>query len=268
MGRSASHVTLECALATHPNMALIGEEIAAKKTTLSQVVGALADMIIERSKRGKDFGVILIPEGLIEFVVDVKVLIEELNKIIGEGHVDDIEGHLSPEAKACFMALPKEPREQLLLGRDPHGNVQVSKIETDRMLITMVQDVLQKRGFTGKFNPQPIFCGYEGRSCLPTNFDADYCYALGYLAVGLIAQKKTGYICAISGLEGDVATWQCGAVPLASMMTLETRLGKKKPVIEKALVDLKGEKFAEFAAKRDTWAFDDLYCDPGPIQFG
>lgn len=277
MGRSASHVAMECALLTHPNMTLIGEEIAAKKTTLAQVVDQLTTMIIERSKQQKDYGVVLIPEGVIEFIDDVKHLIEELNALLAQNNLENVlnpddkiaavEKLLTPNAQNCFKELPRDTKLQLLLGRDPHGNVQVSKIETERMFIAMIQDALKKRGFAGKFNPQPIFCGYEGRSCLPTNFDANYCTALGYMAATLIGAHKTGYICAMSDLTKDADSWKCGAIPLVGLMTIEKRMGKNKPVIEKALVDLKGPFFTAFVKQRDSWALNDAYTDPGPIQF-
>jgi pyrophosphate--fructose-6-phosphate 1-phosphotransferase len=231
MGRSASHVALECALQTHPNMTLISEEVAAKKTTLSEIVDQIATMIMERSKQGKEYGVVVIPEGVIEFVADLKLLIEELNSLLAAGspHAAAIEAITDADKKVaavtpllscmgqnCYEKLPRDTKLQLLLTRDPHGNVQVSKIETERMLIEMVEEALREKGFKGKFNPQPIFCGYEGRSCPPSNFDADYCYALGYVAVALIRAHKTGYVCTINGLADGVDAWKCGAVPLVS----------------------------------------------------
>ncbi len=286
MGRSASHIAVECALQTHPNLTLVGEEVAAKKMTLAQVVESIADLIVKRSQQGKEYGVILVPEGLIEFAVDVKPLIGELNALLSKEkpHAAQLEACKSAQEKvnlivpllttasqACFTALPLDTQVQLLLGRDPHGNVQVSKIESERMLIHMVEAVLKKQTqagtYKGKFAPQPIFCGYEGRSCLPSCFDANYCYALGNIAALLIRAGKTGYICAIQGLAKPVEEWQCGAIPIVRLMGLETRMGKRVPVIEKTLVALDGPVFKAFAAQRQAWVLDDAYLDPGPIQF-
>lgn len=279
MGRSASHITLECALRTHPNIALISEEIATQKKTLAQLINDICDVICARSAAGKDYGVILIPEGLIEFIPEFKLLIGELNARFGEmqgltsfeDKLKFVNGHLSQEAKACFQVIPKEIQTQLLMDRDPHGNVQVSKIETERLLIEVVQTELAKRRkagkYSGKFNGQPHFCGYEGRSCMPSNFDAQYCYSLGYVAALLINAAVTGYICCVQKLTKPVQEWHPGARSLVTMMTLEMRSGKEKPVIEKALVDLNGKHFLTFSKERSRWAVEDAYSYPGPIQF-
>ncbi len=270
MGRSASHITLECAMETHPNLALIGEEVAAKKQTLSAVVESIVQLIQERAEAHKDYGVILIPEGLIEFMQDMQELIVELNRLLG-GTKKNILEELSPGARYSFQSLPQAIQEQLLGDRDPHGNVQVSKIETERLLITLVREELRKRASTGRykgtFSPQPIFCGYEGRSALPTNFDATYCYNLGRVAAVLIMHGKTGYMAALQALREPPAVWQPAAVSLVSMMHLEERKGKIKPVIKKTLVDLEGPVFKMFAAQREAWRLVDDYMQPGPIQF-
>lgn len=268
MGRSASHVTLECALQTHPNIALIGEEILSQKKKLAEVVNDIADMICERASQGKDYGVVLVPEGIIEFIPEMKKLISELQALDGQ-NVDVTK--LSAASAACFQLLPQEIQQQLLMDRDPHGNVQVSKIETERLLIDMVANELKRRKaqgtYAGKFSPQPFFCGYEGRSCLPSNFDCQYCYALGFAAALLIANGVTGYMSSISGLARPVGEWTPCGVPLTAMMTLEQRHGKAKPVIRKSLVELDSKVFALFKEQRDAWRQQDAYRYPGPIQF-
>ncbi len=286
MGRAASHIALECALQTHPNLTLIGEEVAEKQLTLSAIVTNISDLISARAAAGKDYGVILIPEGLIEFIPEVNALIGELNSLLAgdkphatamaalghdEEKIDYMAKLLSKKALPCFQSLPKDIKAQLLLGRDAHGNVQVSKIETERLLIAMVKNDLQKRAkagaYSGSFSPQPLFLGYEGRSCLPSNFDCQYCYALGHVAALLINGKASGYICAIKNLAAPVDQWQGGAYPLTALMTIEERHGKPKPVIKKALVDLDGKPFALFKQQRAQWALQDVYLAPGPIQF-
>lgn len=254
MGRTASHLTLECALKTHPNLALIGEEIAKEKWTLKQVAEQIAHLIVERHEQGKDYGVILIPEGIIEFIPEIKTLISELNQGKQEA--------LSPASAACLAAFPESLKQQFLLDRDPHGNVQVSKIETERLFIEMVKSLTSV-----PLNAQPLFFGYEGRSCLPSNFDAQYCYALGASAAVLIACGATGYISAVQGLTHPVEEWQVGGVPLASLMTIEKRKGKEQAVVKKALVDLQGAPFKAFEKARKNWAHTDDYHLPGPIQF-
>lgn len=286
MGRTASHIALECAMQTHANLTFIGEEVQAERKTLREITHEITDLVIERSKRGKDYGVILIPEGLIEFIPEFKQLIRELNKLLsaGERHalnidklnqknekIDYISPLLTEESRECFSALPEEIQIQLLLDRDPHGNVQVSKIDTERLLIETVKSELanrhKKEPHSVKFSPQPLFCGYEGRACLPSNFDADYCYALGHVAALLINGEATGYICSISHLKLPTSQWQIAGIPLVSMIHLEERHGKMKPVIKKALVKMEDPLFQQFAAVRDQWRLEDDYVNPGPIQF-
>ncbi len=282
MGRSASHITLECALQTHPNMALIGEEVAAQKKTLTQLALEIADMICVRAEQGKSYGVILIPEGIIEFIPEFSLLIEELNALLSlraqefnQGstgqQIKSIMAALSPDALRCFQTIPLEIQQQLLLDRDSHGNVQVSKIETERLFSEVVREELMKRKkegtYTGTFSSQPHFCGYEGRSCLPSNFDAQYCYALGHLAALLIDQGATGYICCIKDLALTVGQWKIKGRNLSTMMGIETRSGKKTAVISKALVDLEGSAFHRFSTARSNWRLQDDDCMPGPIQF-
>lgn len=272
MGRSASHVALECALQTHANLTLIGEEIEAKRMTLADITHAIADLVSARSAQGKDYGVILIPEGIVEFIPEVCALIQELNTLLAKGPLesDEWKKQLSPESQKCFASIPASVQAQLLMERDPHGNVQVTKIETERLLIEMVQQDLERRAkvgsFRGKFSPVPLFCGYEGRSAFPSLFDAHYCYALGHVAALLIAAKATGYMSIVSQLKRPVSEWQIGGIPLVQMMHQEMRKGKMKPVIQKALVDLKGKPFLAFVEKRETWKLEDDYRYPGPIQ--
>jgi len=266
MGRSASHIALECALQTHPNYTLIGEEVAAENKTLQNIVDDIADLICDRAQANKNYGVILIPEGIVEFIPEMKQLIAELNQILAKnGDLDE----LSTAAKSCYQTLPVNIQEQLLKDRDPHGNVQVSKIESDRLLMQMVKEELKKRGkdYPGKFSAQPYFCGYEGRSCLPTNFDADYCYALGHVAALLIQQEKTGYMACVTHLHRPADQWGILGVPIVPLMGEEMRKGKMKLVVKKALVDLEGPVFDEFKLHRESWAVHDDYVYPGPIQF-
>lgn len=272
MGRSASNIALECALQTQPNMVLIGEEVAAKQQTLQQVTTEICDLICQRAEKGKDYGIILIPEGIIEFIPEFRVLISELNSLLaGSSDAKNIEQKLTAASRSCFQALPKETQMQLLLDRDPHGNVQVSKIETERMFQETVQRELEQRQaagrYKGKFSAQPEFCGYEGRSALPTNFDAQYCYALGHVAALLVAAKCTGYIACVQGLTEPVEKWRIGGRNLVTMMSMEKRKGKEKPVIGKALVDLQGKPFARLQKERSKWCVDDFYLNSGPIQF-
>lgn len=269
MGRSASHITLECALSTHPNLALIGEEIAAKKMTLAQITNELVELIEKRSRSGKDYGVILVPEGLIEFIPEVAGLIQELNKMAASGtlEVEQVISSLSAEGKACFSSMPEEIQKQLLLDRDPHGNVAVSQIETEKLLISAVKKELKKRNFSGKFSALSHFFGYEGRAGFPSNFDAHYCYALGYLTALLIDEKLTGYMAAIGNLHKPVLQWSIFGLPITMLLNMEVRKGKEKPVIQKALVDLKGSPFIFFAKCREEWAHEDHFRFPGPIQF-
>lgn len=270
MGRSASHLTLECALATHPNITLIGEEVEAQKQTLSQITQEIADIIINRAKNGLSYGIVLIPEGLIEFIPEIKKLIQELNALAGqvaELKKEEIETKLSQEAKECFALIPKEIQKQLLLDRDPHGNVQVSLIETEKLLIQVVEQELAKRGFKEKFAAQSHFFGYEGRSGFPSNFDAHYCQALGYTAALLINEGLTGYMACIGNLHHPVESWSISGLPITLLMYMEMRKGKQRPVIQKALVDLQGKPFAFFKKNRASWAEKDQYRYPGPIQF-
>lgn len=286
MGRSASHIALECALRTHPNLTLIGEEIAAQHKSLKQVTDDICDMICTRAAHGKDYGVVLIPEGVIEFIQEFKKMIQELNVLLasGEPHSAYLEkkkshqekaqyilGLLSSEARTCFESIPAVIQEQLLLDRDSHGNVQVSKIETERLFIeTVRQELLQRKEkglYSGKFDALPHFCGYEGRSGFPSNFDANYSYALGHIAALLASAKATGYIASLQRLAQPVEEWIPAAVPITNLLTLEQRQGKIKPVIRKTLVDLNGNPFQAFCKKRQAWALNDIYQSPGPIQF-
>ena len=270
MGRSASHIALECAMQTHPNMTLIGEEIAKNKKTLSQIVGDISKLIIDRANKGLNYGVILIPEGLIEFIPEFQQLISELNKLLANG-TENVQDSLTSSSKALLNAIPKEIQEQLMMERDSHGNVQVSKIETERLLIKMVEEQLEKSRtkseYKGQFSAQPLFFGYEGRCSLPTNFDAEYCYALGHMATVLVDGRFNGYMATIKDLNKPVAEWEIAGVPLTAMFTMEMRKGKEVPVIKKCLVDLDGPLFKEFCKKRDAWELTDDYVYPGPIQF-
>lgn len=278
MGRSASHVALECALKTHPNMTLIGEEIAERKLTLNQLLNEIADLVEKRAKMGKNYGVILLPEGLIEFIPEFKQLIKELNSFLNkekelnndEEDFSAVQKALSVDSRKCFNLIPKEIQKQLLLERDPHGNVQVSKIESDRLVIELLKKELKKRDPSGKiikFNPQGLFLGYEGRSGFPSNFDCTYTYALGLTAALLIEEKATGFMACIQSLHLPAQDWRVAGIPLVSMMTMEERGGKLKPVIEKKLVELNSAPFVEFQTKRPEWELNDEYQMPGPIQF-
>ena len=261
MGRSASHIALECALSTHPNLTLIGEE----EKGLSQVVDEIVSVIERRSKKGKEYGAILIPEGLIEFIPEMKRLISALNQIAEKD--ERVILKLEKEDKEVFETLPQEIQKQLLLDRDPHGNVLLSQVDTQVLLIDLVAKRLKERGFMGKFSPQAHFLGYEGRAAYPSNFDATYCLALGMAAVFAIRDGLTGVLCGIPNLKEKVDLWQIWAVPLVSLMALEKRKGKEKPVIAKTVVDLKGKAFARFSRDRKRWEEEDAYLSPGPIQF-
>ncbi|KAF5726466.1 pyrophosphate--fructose 6-phosphate 1-phosphotransferase subunit beta [Tripterygium wilfordii] len=274
MGRAASHITLECALQTHPNITIIGEEVAAKKLTLKNVTDYITDIICKRSEISYNYGVILIPEGLIDFIPEVQLLIAELNEILAHDVVDE-EGKwkkkLRSQSQELFDFLPQAIQEQLLLERDPHGNVQVAKIETEKMLIQMVETELDKRKkegtYNGEFKGQSHFFGYEGRCGLPSNFDANYCYALGYTAGALLNSGKTGLISSVGNLGAPVEEWTVGGTALTSLMDVERRHGKFKPVIKKAMVELEGAPFKKFASLRDDWSLKNRYVSPGPIQF-
>ena len=266
MGRSASHITLECALSTHPNLALIGEE----KRSLNQIVEEIADLVCNRYEAGKEYGVILIPEGLIEFIPEIQSLISSLNKGIAKNPANPQAAleHLSQAEKTIFSSLNEKIQKQLLLERDPHGNVQVSQIDTQVLLMDLVKKELKKRpGYKGKFSAQEHFLGYEGRSCFPSNFDANYGYCLGLLAVLAIRDGLTGAICSVQHLKESPLYWKMKMVPIIHLMHLEFRGGKEKPVIRKTLVDLHSKPFLRFLSHRKTWAMQDDYRYPGPIQF-
>jgi len=266
MGRSASHVALECALQTNPNLTLIGEEILEKKQSLKEIVGQIADLVEKRGNMGKNYSIILIPEGLIEFVIEIKVLIEELNTLLSQGRGEEA---LSAEAKNTLRFFPKDLQRQLLLDRDPHGNIQLSHIQTESLLSSMVEKELQKRpSFKGKFRVVHHFFGYEGRSGFPTDFDATYCYALGYVATLLIKEGHSGYMSCVRHLTKDPREWGICGVPITSLMHLEVRKGKRKPVVRKALVDLHGKPFKALVQCRSHLLLHDDYIYPGPIQFG
>lgn len=282
MGRSASHVTLECALQTQPNITLIGEEVEAKNQTLDDIVNYIAGVVAERASRGLNFGTVLVPEGLIEFIPAIKKLISELNDLIAANQAEFdqisadekiayIASHLSAVNAAIFNSLPAGVSRQLALERDPHGNVQVSLIETEQLLADMVAVKLaewKKEGkFNGKFGTQHHFFGYEGRCAAPSNFDADYCYSLGYNASMLIAAGKTGYMSSIKNTVAPADEWIAGGIPITMMMNMEKRNGEMKPVIRKALVELDGAPFKEFASHRDEWARETSFVYPGPIQY-
>ena len=282
MGRSASHIALECALQTQPNICLISEEIEQKDMTLNQIVEGIAQSVADRAAAGNNFGVVLIPEGLIEFIPSIGRLIDELNDLLaahGEEYknleADEqkkyILAHLSAENAETFKTLPSDVARQLSLDRDPHGNVQVSLIETEKLISDMVADKLaewkNEGKFVGKFAAIHHFFGYEGRCAAPSNFDADYCYALGVSAVQLIANGKTGYMAIVKNTTAPTDEWKAGGVPITMMMNLERRNGEMKPVIRKALVELDGAPFKKFAEKRDEWAKETCYVYPGPIQY-
>ena len=273
MGRSASHIALECAMATQPNLTLIGEEVAAHKMTLAQITKEIADLIAKRSELGKNYGVILIPEGLIEFIPEISALIKELNQILNAEQISmtQVTARLTPSSQKCLVSLPEKIQQQLLFARDPHGNVQVSMIETERLLAELVIAELEERKkkgtYQGKFAPLQHFLGYEGRAGFPSHFDSHYCYALGFAAALLIDEGATGYMAFISHLNKPVQEWGMGGVPLTTLLHLEMRKGKERPVIQKALVDLKAKPFAYFQEKRDRWKLEDEYRYPGPIQF-
>ena len=282
MGRSASHIALECALQTQPNICIISEEVEAKNMSLDDVVTYIAQAVADRAAEGNNFGTVLIPEGLIEFIPAMKALIAELNDFLAANgeEFNSIEPNkqreyiiskLSAENSAIYASLPEGVARQLSLDRDPHGNVQVSLIETEKLLSEMVAKKLAawkaEGKFTGKFSAQHHFFGYEGRCAAPSNFDADYCYSLGYTASLLIASGKTGYMSSVRNTTAPAAEWIAGGVPITMMMNMERRHGEMKPVIQKALVKLDGAPFKAFAAVRDTWAKETAYVYPGPIQY-
>ena len=282
MGRSASHIALECALQTQPNICLVSEEIESKDQTLNDIVEYIAGVVAYRAEQGNNFGVVLIPEGLIEFIPAIGRLIQELNDLLAAHGADYLNldkdaqrkyilEHLSAENKATFETLPEGVARQLSLDRDPHGNVQVSLIETEKLISEMVAaklDQWKKEGkYAGKFSPLHHFFGYEGRCAAPSNFDADYCYALGSSAAQLIANGKTGYMAIVKNTTASADQWKAGGVPITMMMNMERRNGEMKPVIRKALVELDGAPFKTFAAQREKWAKETCYIYPGPIQY-
>ena len=280
MGRSASHVALECALETQPNICLISEEVAAKKQSLSEIADYIADAVEKRSANGNNFGVAIIPEGVVEFVPEFKALIAEINELLAGNKTEEfnalgsweekyafIEKGLTAESMAVFAILPQTIQQQLFLERDPHGNVQVSLIESEKLFSALVKDKLAERGFTGKFNALHHFFGYEGRCAFPSNFDADYCYSLGYNAFMLIQYGYNGYLSKVSNLSKPAEEWVAGGMPITKMMNIERRNGEDKPVIKKALVELDGKPFKYFEANRDTWAVETAYTYPGAIQY-
>ena len=283
MGRSASHIALEVGLQTRPNVTLISEEIETEQLSLESVVDSIVKSIVNRAKIGKNYGVVLVPEGLIEFIPSLKKLVHNLNDLLAahetEFNLIDtmpakitwVAQHLSTDTSTSFQSLPEKIQAQLLLDRDPHGNVQVSKIETEVLLIEMTAKKLkqlQAAGlYSGKFSAQNHFFGYEGRCAPPSNFDADYCYALGQTAVVLALAGATGYMSSVKGLTQPASEWQAGGVPITMMFNMEQRHGKKKPVIKKALVELKGQPFLKLQAHRENWSVEDAYLYPGPIQY-
>jgi pyrophosphate--fructose-6-phosphate 1-phosphotransferase len=283
MGRSASHIALECALQTQPNVCVISEEVAEKQQTLNSIVDSIVQTVRTRSENNEDFGVVLVPEGLIEFIPEMRILIAELNKLLAqnqahfstlhtfEDQAEWVNKSLSRDSSYVFSSLPNTIQRQLLMDRDPHGNVQVSRIDTESLLVEMVDDQLaemKSRGeFEGKFSALTHFFGYEGRCAFPTNFDADYCYSLGHTACGLIAAGLTGYISSVRNLGQPAAKWIAGGIPLTMMMNMEERHGKMKPVIRKALVELSDAPFKRFAAHREQWAVKTSFTFPGAIQY-
>ncbi len=283
MGRSASHIALECAMQTQPNICLVGEEVEAKNQSVEDITNYIADIVAKRAEKGLNFGVCLVPEGLIEFIPSLKVLIAEINDLLAKTEaqfnaletsadkISFVEQRLSTSSKSVFDSLPVEIKAQLLADRDPHGNVQVSKIETEKLLIQTVGARLaqmKKEGkYNGKFNSQNHFFGYEGRCAFPSNFDSDYCYSLGYNAFFLVNTNLTGYLSSVTNLEKPADQWQAGGIPITMMMNMEQRHGEKKPVIKKALVELDGKPFKYFESNREQWALETCFTFPGAIQY-
>ena len=284
MGRSASHVALECALQTQPNICLVSEEVAEKKMSLSSIANYIADSVCARAERGLNFGVAIIPEGVVEFVPEFKTLISEINELLAGSKADEfnkldswtekysfIENGLSKASMDVFALLPQSIQQQLFFERDPHGNVQVSLIESEKLFSALVKNELDKRKeagtYKGKFTAQHHFFGYEGRCAFPSNFDADYCYSLGYNAFMLIQYGYTGYLSKVSNLSQPAQQWVAGGMPITKMMNIERRHGEDKPVIIKALVELDGAPFKYFQAHRDIWAVETAFTYPGAIQY-
>ena len=284
MSRSASHVALECALQTQPNICLVSEEVAEKKMSLSSIANYIADSVCARAERGLNFGVAIIPEGVVEFVPEFKTLISEINELLAGSKADEfnkldswtekysfIENGLSKASMDVFALLPQSIQQQLFFERDPHGNVQVSLIESEKLFSALVKNELDKRKeagtYKGKFTAQHHFFGYEGRCAFPSNFDADYCYSLGYNAFMLIQYGYTGYLSKVSNLSQPAQQWVAGGMPITKMMNIERRHGEDKPVIRKALVELDGAPFKYFQAHRDIWAVETAFTYPGAIQY-
>ncbi len=285
MGRSASHVALEVGLQTHPNITLVSEEVEAKKMSLAQVVDMITKVVVARAEKGKNFGIVLVPEGLIEFIPEVKAMIANLNDKLAELEKDEayknastdaekfeiITKNLEPENAKVFNSLPAMIKAQLLMDRDPHGNVQVSRIDTEKLLIAMVREKLNKLKaegkYNGKFSDLAHFFGYEGRCAFPSNFDADYCYSLGFNAFALMNFGLTGYISSIRNLTAPAKDWVAGGIPLTMMMNMEKRHGEMKPVIKKALVEIDGPVFKYLQDHREEWANNEEYLFPGAIQY-
>jgi pyrophosphate--fructose-6-phosphate 1-phosphotransferase len=282
MGRSASHIALECALQTHPNICIVSEEVAEKEQSLDDIIEYIAGVISKRAEKGLNFGTVIIPEGLIEFIPAMKKLISELNDFLAHnqeefdlvrrsGKRDYIISKLSPENSSIYASLPETVARQLTLDRDPHGNVQVSLIETEKLLAEMVKNKLdqwKKEGkYNGKFASITHFFGYEGRCAAPSNYDADYCYSLGFTASMLIAAGKTGYMSSVRNTTRPAAEWIAGGIPITMMMNMERRHGEMKPVIQKALVELNGAPFRYFESQREKWSIETDYVYPGPIQY-
>lgn len=285
MGRSATHVGLEVALQTQPNITLISEEVDKNQQSLESIVDYMAEIIAKRAQKGKNFGIALIPEGLIEFIPEMKNMISNLNDVLAlveddkdfmeaqndQVRFDIMEKRLEPKNGKVFHTLPTMIKAQLLMDRDPHGNVQVSKIETEKLLIEMLREKLAKMKeqgqFAGKFADQAHFFGYEGRCAFPSNFDTDYCYSLGYNAFALIQFGLTGYLSSVRNLTAPASEWKAGGVPLTMLMNMEKRHGQFKPVIQKALVDLNGPVFKKLEQNRENWALNDCYIYPGAIQY-
>jgi pyrophosphate--fructose-6-phosphate 1-phosphotransferase len=283
MGRSASHICLECALETQPNITIVSEEVEKKQMTLDQLVSEIAEVVVRRAEKGLNYGTVLIPEGVVEFIPEMKILISELNDILAKHEAevavlesnkdkrDFVASKLSKASSEVFNSLPNNISNQLMLDRDPHGNVQVSAIETEKLLMDMTKaklKQLKKDGkYTGKFGALGHFFGYEGRCAIPSNFDADYCYTLGYTASLLISEGKTGYMASVKNLTKPADQWIPGGAPITMMMNMEKRHGELKPVIQKALVELDGAPFKKLVENRESWAMNSYYLYPGPIQY-
>ena len=283
MGRSASHIALECALQTQANIAIISEEVAERKMTIGEIVDNITVVVVKRSAKGDNFGVALIPEGLIEFIPEMKILISELNDMLAEqaaifGQITDpdeklqfINSHLDKDSSFAFSSLPHSIQLQLCLDRDPHGNVQVSLIDTEKMLAEMVafrlKELKAEGKYDGKFSTQTHFLGYEGRCAAPSNYDADYCYSLGYTAAALLGNDKTAYMSSVRNTTKAASEWTCGGIPITMMLNMERRHGEDKAVIQKALVKLDGTPFLKFVSQREKWAIGTEYIYPGPIQY-